>query len=80
MYTVYILRDETGSLYKGMTNNIGRRLAEHKRGKTITTRKMNNLKLIHKEEYDNFEDARKRELYFKTAAGRKFIKNNILAG
>jgi putative endonuclease len=80
MYTVYILQDETRSLYKGMTNDISRRLAEHKRGKTITTRKMNNLKLIYKEEYNNFKDARKRELYFKTAAGRKFIKNNFLAG
>ena len=62
-----------------MTNNLSRRLKEHKRGKTITTRKMDNLKLIYKEEYNNFEEARKRELYFKTAAGRKFLKNKLSA-
>lgn len=60
-----------------MTDNLERRLLEHKRGKTITTRKMKNIRLIYKEEFDNFKEARKRELYFKTAAGRRFLKNNI---
>jgi hypothetical protein len=35
---------------------------------------MQGLRLVYKEEYDNFKDARERELYFKTAAGRIFIK------
>ena len=74
MYTVYVLQDKNGKLYKGLTNNLKRRLQEHKRGKTITTNKMANIKLIYKEEFSNFDQARKRELYFKTAAGRKFIK------
>jgi len=43
MYTVYILRDKTGKFYKGMTNNIVRRLKEHRLGKTITTSKMEML-------------------------------------
>jgi hypothetical protein len=34
---------------------------------------MNNIKLIYSEGYSTFEEARERELYFKTAAGRKFI-------
>jgi predicted GIY-YIG superfamily endonuclease len=74
MYSVYILKDDEGNVYKGMTNNLSRRLAEHKRGKTRTTRRMQGLRLVYKEEYDNFKDARERELYFKTAAGRIFIK------
>jgi putative endonuclease len=78
MFTVYILQDESGNLYKGMTNNMARRLFEHKNGKTKTTSKMKNIKLAYSEIYNNFEDARKRELYFKTAAGRRFIKQNIL--
>lgn len=78
MFTVYILKDKNGNLYKGMTNNLNRRISEHKRGKTITTRKMEKIELIYKEEFGDFGEARKRELYFKTAAGRKYIKNKII--
>ena len=80
MYTVYILQDKRGKLYKGLTNNLKRRIQEHKRGKTKTTSKMVDLKLVYKEEYKNFEEARKRELYFKTAAGRRFIKTKLNTG
>lgn len=71
---MYVLEDDYGKRYKGMTNNIERRLMEHKSGKTITTRKMHNVRLVYKEVCKNREDARKRELYLKTAAGRRFIK------
>jgi len=74
MYTNYVLKDKDGKLYKGMTNNLNRRLLEHARGKTKTTRNMKNLELAYKEEYNSFEVARKREIYFKTAAGRNFLK------
>lgn len=77
MFFTYVLRDKEGKLYKGMTNNLERRLNEHKSGHTKTTSKMIDLKLVYKEEYDTFKEARKRELYFKSAAGRKFLKNNL---
>ena len=60
-----------------MTNDLKRRLVEHKSGKTKTTRKMNNIQLAYKEEFNTFDKARKRELYFKSAAGRKFLKTKI---
>ena len=73
MYTVYVIK--SGSrLYKGMTNDLKRRLAEHRRGKTKTTSKMRDFMLVHCEMYNDFDAARKRELYLKTAAGRRFIK------
>ncbi|MCK5416625.1 GIY-YIG nuclease family protein [Candidatus Parcubacteria bacterium] len=77
MYTVYILKDKNGKLYKGFTNNLDRRIKEHKRGKTITTKKMCDIELVYTENFDNFKDARKREVYFKTSAGRRFLKNKI---
>jgi len=77
MYNVYVLIDENKKLYKGMTNNLERRLMDHKRGHTTTTRRMKNVELAYKEEFDNFKDARRRELYFKTAAGRRFLKKKI---
>ncbi len=80
MFTVYILKDINGKFYKGMTNNKGRRLREHQSGKTITTSKMVDFELIYEEQYENKEDARKRELYLKTAAGRRFIKKKLGMG
>ena len=57
-----------------MTNNFKRRLEEHKGGHTITTSRMKDIELVYSEEFATFDEARKRELYFKTAAGRRFLK------
>ena len=78
MYTVYVLRSKDGKLYKGFTNDLDRRLQEHKSGHTITTSKMKDLEVVYKECYDNFATARKRELYLKSAAGRRFLKTKIM--
>lgn len=78
MYTVYVLESADGKLYKGMTKDLKRRLSEHKSGHTQTTRNMSDLKVVYTEIYDNFSDARNRELYFKSAAGRRFLKTKIM--
>ena len=77
MYTVYIIKSKDGKLYKGMTNNLERRFKEHQSGQTKTTRNMSGIKIAYTENFTNFEEARKRELYFKTAAGRRFLKNKM---
>lgn len=38
---------------------------------------MTNVNVVYTEVYDNFAEARKREVYFKTAAGRRFLKGVI---
>ena len=73
LYTVYVLKDSEGKLYKGVTNNLERRLREHRSGHTQTTSHMVELMVAYTEKFDNFVDARKRELYFKSAAGRRFL-------
>jgi putative endonuclease len=77
MYVVYVLQDIGGKIYKGYTSNLERRLTEHRRGKTITTSKMNNFRVVYTEQLPKLEDARKRELYLKTAAGRRFLKTKL---
>lgn len=77
MFTVYVLKGDRDKMYKGMTNDLNRRIKEHKSGHTKTTSKMSNLMLVYKEEYDTFEQARKRELYLKSAAGRRFLKSKL---
>ena len=73
-YIVYVLQGETGHLYKGMTNDLDRRLAEHRRGKTRTTSLMRNLQIVYTENYQTEGKAYARERYLKTAAGRRFLK------
>ncbi|MCB9805841.1 GIY-YIG nuclease family protein [Candidatus Nomurabacteria bacterium] len=74
MFTVYVLQDDSGRLYKGVTNNLSRRLREHKLGKTKSTSQMMNIKIVYTEEHNDWKVARGREVYLKTAAGRKFLK------
>jgi len=75
MYYVYIIEDELGKRYKGYTCDLKRRFREHVSGQTRTTSRMSG-KLVIKyfEEAESLEEALKREKYFKTAAGRVFLK------
>jgi putative endonuclease len=77
MYYVYVLRDDFGKTYKGMTANINQRLLEHKRGYTKSTRHLKNPMVVYSEEFPNRASARQREKYLKSAAGRKFLKGKI---
>lgn len=77
MFIVYVLQDEKGKLYKGCTNNFARRFREHKSGGTRTTSMMGTLRLVYTEQYDTFEKARIREVYLKTATGRRFLKTKL---
>jgi putative endonuclease len=47
MYYVYILQSElNGSYYKGQTNNLARRLAEHNNGEEVATSRYRPWKLV----------------------------------
>lgn len=78
-FTVYVLEDLNGKRYKGVTSNLNSRLKQHRAGHTRTTNKMKGLQLVYSEVYPTFTEARKREVYLKTAAGRRFL-NKILGG
>ena len=61
MYYIYLLQDESDKLYIGYTNNLKRRLSEHKRNKVYTTRRMKDFKLIYYEAYLDENSAKDRE-------------------
>lgn len=66
-FNVYILTNKTnGTLYIGMTNNLERRVGEHK-NKVLKgfTYKYNIDKLVYFEEFDTYDEAFKRERRFK---------------
>lgn len=62
MYFVYILLCSNDSLYTGITNNIEKRLDDHKSGKgSKYVRAHLPFKLIHSEEFPDRSSASKRE-------------------
>lgn len=74
-YCVYILFSHKDHfMYIGFTTNIDERVKNHNDGKTKSTAPRRPLELIFCEFYLFEADARKREMYFKTTAGKKAIK------
>ena len=75
MCWMYILKnEETGRYYIGSTNNLNRRLGQHRKGHTRTTRVLKTYKLVYKEKFDNISDARKRERKLKSYKSKKYIE------
>jgi len=75
MFYVYVIQSlKTGEFYKGLTNNINRRLKNHLSGKVNFTKNKLPLKLIHAEMCNNREKARKMEKFLKSGYGREIIK------
>ena len=60
MYYVYVLQNESEELYFGSTSDLRRRLSQHRRGDTRTTRGKE-WTLIYYEAYKAEADARRRE-------------------
>src|ERR1043165_5376421 len=74
-YCVYILFSHKDfRLYIGFSTNLEARVKKHNSGGNISTANRTPLELIFCEFYLFEEDARKRELYFKTTMGKKAIK------
>jgi len=75
MYYVYVLRSRRNSKrYVGYTNKIPEeRLQDHNTGSSTWTRQNGPFELIHSEQFSDKKSALKREKYFKTGAGRKFL-------
>lgn len=78
MYFVYVLKDENGNLYEGQTENLEARLKQHNSGKTKTTSKSRSWEVTYFETFENRIEAVNREKYFKTAAGRRFLKTKLV--
>lgn len=72
---MYILKNEqTGRYYIGSTNNLERRLKQHLRGYTRTTRVLGTNTLVYKEEFESIIEARFREKKLKSYKSKKYIE------
>jgi putative endonuclease len=61
-------------MYVGLTNNLYRRINQHNEGRERTTRSYRPFELIYYEEFDTRIEARVREKYLKSGAGKEFLR------
>ena len=77
MFFAYILRsDKTRSNYYGHCKNLNDRLKYHNDGKVRSTKAKRPWKLLYSEQFNTRSEAYKRELFFKSRSGYKYLKNN----
>ena len=73
-FYVYVLESlKDHKRYIGYTNNLKKRLKEHKKGLSFSTKFRLPFKLIYFEGCLNMQDAKRREHYLKTTQGRRFL-------
>ncbi|HCJ67159.1 MAG TPA: excinuclease ABC subunit C [Elusimicrobia bacterium] len=75
---VYILKSErNGRYYIGSTNNLARRIDEHKIGKVIATKHLLPLQLMFFQRFESLSQARRVEYGLKKLKRRDIIENII---
>jgi adenine-specific DNA methylase len=74
---VYVLRCSDGTLYKGFTSNLERRIKEHEESKVNWTSSRLSVKLVYYEVFKSEKDAVKREKELKTGFGRNWLKRKL---
>ena len=78
MIFLYIIRSlDTNRHYVGITNNVGRRLREHRKKQSKGSISLGKFKLVHTEEFCDYKAAREREKFLKSGMGREWIKVNL---
>lgn len=80
-YFVYILRTSLNTLYIGQTNDLERRMKEHKEKKTPSAKYMRyftSFELVYSEKYETRSEALKREWQLKQWPKKK--KEALIAG
>jgi putative endonuclease len=75
MFYLYILQSlKDNRTYVGHTANIERRFCEHNSGRVPATKNRRPLKILKVETCGTLSEAKTRELYWKSGAGRKKLK------
>lgn len=78
MFYTYVLKSKKDhKLYIGYTNDLKKRFEKHCNGLVESTKLRRPLELIYYEACLDKEKAVKREKYFKTGFGRRYLKSRI---
>jgi putative endonuclease len=80
MFFAYVLKSINHDFYyKGHCENLNERLIQHNSGMTESIRPYIPFTIVYMEAFPTREDAIKREKYFKSAAGRRFLKTKLIS-
>jgi len=75
MFFFYVLKSlQDGKLYKGVTENLEKRLQAHNSGKVSSTRNRRPFALIYTENFGTRAEALKKEKYYKSYSGGVRLK------
>lgn len=75
MYYVYILLSQKdGKTYTGFSDNVDRRLNQHNSEMVPATKHRRPLEILFTENFKTEHEAKNRELYWKSGAGRRKLK------
>ena len=78
MFYTYVLQSlKDYKLYIGFTDDLKNRFNEHRQGKVFATKGRNPLRLVYYEACLEKQLAIKREKYFKTGFGRRYLKERL---
>ena len=78
VWYVYVLKSlKDGKWYTGSTSDLRKRLMQHQKGLTSSTKHRRPLELVYYEMSKYKEDARSRELYLKSGMGKRYLKNRL---
>jgi putative endonuclease len=81
MWYCYILQSlKDKRTYTGYTGDIKKRLASHNQGKVNATKNRRPFVILFTEEMMNENEAKRRELYWKSGAGRRKLKEFFKIG
>ena len=76
MYYVYAIKSlNRNYLYVGISRDVERRLKEHNRGYNRTTKPYKPFILLYSEQFETRKQAREREKYLKSGAGKEYLKS-----
>ena len=73
-YSVYVLQSLSDkNNYVGLSSNIATRLKMHNAGKVHSTKHSRPFILAYQKQAGSLQEARKREKYLKSSAGKRFL-------
>ncbi|MBX2907392.1 MAG: GIY-YIG nuclease family protein [Taibaiella sp.] len=80
MYYAYVLKSiEHDYYYKGHCKDLEVRLKQHNSGMTVSIKPYLPFKLVYCEQFETEAEAISREKFFKTAAGRRYLKTKLVS-
>ena len=78
MFYFYVLQFKSNKkLYKGLTGDLRKRMADHRSGQSDFTSRNGEFNLIFYEAYLNKKDAIEAEKYFKSGHGREVLREKL---